>query len=150
MNQALALTALFALSISTAHAATQNIDCHFQNPASTDHVVISLTDPQTGSFYYTTGVSSEGDDQDTGRIGLTEEDSKIDATKTRFVAKWMTVQDGSKVTVEFHYSMPKNLIFKTSDSFKAGLTTNIIDGASKLPASLNADDELTCVAKLKN
>jgi hypothetical protein len=150
MNMALTLTALLSLSINSAHAAaTQFIDCHFQNPASTDHVVISLTDPQTGSFYYTTGVNSDGNDQDTGRIGIVQEDSKNDTTKARFVAKWMTVQDGSKVTVEFHFSMPKSLVFKTGDPFKTTLTTNILDGGSKLPASLNADDDLTCIAKLK-
>jgi len=140
---------LLALSIPDARAAneTQYIDCKFPNPASNDHVVVSLNDSQSGSFFYTTGVSDDGDDQDTGRIGLIREDSKTDPTKALFVARWMTVQDGSKVTLEFHFSMPKELIFKASGSFKAGLTTNIIDG-NKQALYLKSDDDLTCFSRL--
>lgn len=150
MNRTLALLALLALSIAKAHASDiQSIDCHYTNPGAKDHVIVSLKDPQNGTFSYSTGIVD--DDQNTGSIGiLRDADSNEPGKKdfARFTARWMTVQDGSKITVEFHFSMPKNLVFKNSNSFKAGLTTNIIDYNQTKPLSLDSDDELVCSAKI--
>ena len=138
--------------LQTAQAAdlmTQYIDCHFANPASTDHVVVSLDNPLSGSFFYTTGLDDNGDDQNTGRIGIRRlDDVKQDSDQALFLAQFMTVQDGSKITVDFNFSMPKNLIFKASDFFHARLTTEINDNKDQFTSNLNTDDDLTCFSRL--
>lgn len=130
-----------------AHATdqTQYIDCKFENPNNNDHVIVSLDDTQNGTFLYTAGVDDEDDNQHTGVIGLKRQGDKEQTA--HFLAKWSTVQDGSRITVEFHFSMPKDLVFKVSNSFKSGLTTNIIDEQSKT-APLTSADDLTCFARL--
>ena len=52
------------------------------------------------------------------------------------------------VTVDFNFSMPKNLIFKASDFFHARLTTEINDKKDQFTSNLNTDDDLTCFSRL--
>jgi len=140
-----------ALSTSAfASTDVQYIDCHFTNSNSNDRVVVSLNSPYKGTFFYTTGFDDSGESHDTGRIGIDrEDDSKTDADSASFLAKWMTVQDGSKITVEFHFKMPKAQVFKTSDFFNAVLTTNIIDYKEKQQSSfLGSNEDLTCFARI--
>lgn len=145
--------ALLALSTQSSQAGSvQHIDCRFPNPASTDHVIVSLENPRSGTFFYTTGISDDEEEQTTGSISLHQEEDSKDPNKkdfSRYRAAWTSIQDGSKVTVDFHFSMPKSLVFKASDSFKAGFTTSINDQSSgKHPLSLTANDELTCFSRL--
>lgn len=147
MKTTLALSLLGLISIHSANAAdTQFIDCHFTNSTSSDHVVVSLKDPQTGTFFYTPGIDDSGDEQNTGKLSLMKiEDSKTDKDSAQFSSKWNTTQDGSSVTVEFLFSMPKNLIFKASNSFKAGFSTTITDAAL---APLHGNDALDCYSRI--
>ncbi len=154
------LSALSLLALTSAHAAdeTQYIDCHFLNSESNDHIIISLKDPQNGTFFYTAGLDQDGESQNTGKLFITRvEDSKNNPAKkdtAQFSAKWNTDQDGGTVTIEFLFSMPKALVFKTSNSFKAGLQTNIADNLiastskNSKPFSLSSDDDLNCFARL--
>lgn len=145
------LSALSMMSIGQANAAEeiQFIDCHFSNSDNNDHVVISMNDPQNGSFFYTTGILDSGEDQNTGKLSLQRvEESKRSSLKkedTEFSAKWNTRQDGSRMTIEFLFSMPKSLVFKASDAFKADLQTTITDSAI---APLHSSDHLDCFARI--
>jgi hypothetical protein len=149
---ALSTSALYTATVQSAFAANdvQYIDCHFANPNSTDRVVVSLNSPFKGTFFYTTGFDDVGESHDTGSIGIDrEEDAKTDAESASYLAKWMTVQDGSKITVEFHFKMPKAQVFKASDFFNAVLTTNIIDYKGKQQVSfLGSNEDLTCFSRI--
>jgi hypothetical protein len=144
-----ALFTLLSNSNAKAEELIQYIDCHFANPASTDHVVVSLESSLSGSFYYTTGIDDQGNDQNTGRLALHQVESPASSsTDALFLAQFMTVQDGSKITINFNFSMPKDLLFKSSDFFNARLTTDIIDKNQWTHTNLTTDDELTCFARL--
>jgi hypothetical protein len=128
----------------------QHISCSFANPDSMDRVVVSLKSPYKGTFFYTTGVDDMGESHDTGVIGIERvEDDKTHADEAKFLAKWMTVQDGSKITVEFHFIMPKEHVYKAADFFNASMSTEIIDyDGSKQLSRLHNKDELTCFARM--
>lgn len=139
--------ALTSLSLTPAFAANekQYIDCKFPNPSSKDHVVLTLENAQRGLFSYTTGVEDTGEAQNTGQLAMYRiEDAKKDLAQ--FSAKMKTIEDGGEVIVEFFFTMPKNLIFKNTTSFKAGFTTTITD-IGKAP--LHANDELNCSSQLR-
>jgi hypothetical protein len=157
MLKLLGISALVTLGFYTTpvHAAAtaadiQYISCSFANPDSMDRVVVSLKSPYKGTFFYTTGVDDMGESHDTGSIGIDRiEDDKTHADEAKFLAKWMTVQDGSKITVEFHFSMPKEHVYKAAEFFNASLTTEIIDyDGSKAASHLHNKDELTCFARM--
>jgi len=156
MFKLLAITVLSVIGFqaSSVQAATaadiQYISCSFANPDSMDRIVVSLKSPYKGTFFYTTGVDDMGESHDTGSIGIDRvEDSKTDASETKFLAKWMTVQDGSKITVEFHFTMPTVNVYKAADFFNASLTTDIIDfNGNKQASMLSQKDELTCFARM--
>lgn len=139
----------FTSSFALAEDQFQYIDCHFANPASLDHVVVSLESPLKGSFFYTTGLDDNGDDQNTGSLALRQVQNSDSTSKDAFfLAQFMTVQDGSKITINFNFSMPKDLILKPSDFFHARLTTDIIDLFKSTNSNLSTDDELTCFARM--
>lgn len=140
------LSLLALLSTSANAAQTQYIDCRFPNPDSTDHVIVSLQDTQKGTLFYTTGFDDNGDSNNTGKLNMNRvEDSKDSKDYAQFSAIWKTIQDGSAVLVEFHFSMPKNLLFKSSNYFKAGFVSTITDPTI---APLRANDELECFTRL--
>jgi hypothetical protein len=157
MLKLLGISALITLSSFTAPAVAastaadiQYISCSFANPDSMDRVVVSLKSPYKGTFFYTTGVDDMGESHDTGSIGIDRvDDDQAPADEAKFLAKWMTVQDGSKITVEFHFSMPKANVYKAADFFNASLTTDIIDyDGNKQSYRLKNKDELTCFARM--
>lgn len=139
----LSLLTLLSINNSFAGDTVQYIDCRFPNPESTDHVVVSLKDTQNGTLFYTTGLDNNGDDENTGKLSLVRLADKKEYAQ--FSATWKTIQDGGVVLVEFHFSMPKNLIFKSSNSFMAGFSTTITDAAL---APLRANDDLECFSRI--
>ena len=151
------LTVLVGLTIASAHATDQKqtIECKFSNSNSKDHVNVTLNDPQSGTFYYSSNIEDSDDNQHTGLIGLNRVADPIkDSSIAQFLAKWTTIQDGSYVTIEFHFSMPKELLMKSSKSFKAILATSIIDEAitpqakNAKPTAISASDDIQCSAKI--
>ena len=149
MNKLILISTFLGLPSAFGSNLTQYIDCHFPNPNSTEKVIVSLDSEYRGSFFYTTGLDDQGDDSNTGRLGLNRlEDTKPNPATANFLAQFMTVQDGSKITVNFNFSMPRELIFQKSDFFQARLTTDIIDLNKEQSFHHNTDDQLFCFSRL--
>ena len=123
-----ALCALFAALSTFAQtpskqATFQHIDCHLDY--SDEHVIVSLNDTQTGTFFYTLGLDSEGNDRSTRKLVLT---SAGNSAQFPAMASFKATFKGDAAinvpAVEFEFLMPKDLVFKASDYFPAALSTD--------------------------
>ena len=140
------LAQFFTLSTHAADG-TQSIECKFTNQDSKDRVLLTLDNPQSGTFLYVDGSDDKENVQNTGKITLKRVEDSKDITKkdyAQFQAKWSTGQNDGWLMIEFDFSMPKNLILKNAAAFKAELSTNITD---QKPSILNGNDALDCISK---
>ena len=136
---------------------SQSIDCKYSTSENKDHILLSLKDTQNGTFYYSSEIETTGEDQNSGTLTMIRvDDSKAPLTKkdfSQFSSKLNTIEEHGTVEIEFLFSMPKNLILKSSNSFKASLATNIIDTEAtpdkkQNAMNLHSEDDLVCVAHL--
>lgn len=98
----------------------QYIDCHFDDVNMEDRVIVSLNDENTGTFFYSTGLDSEGTDNRTGKLKLNRvADDASQKDLAQFKAVYQGDDYGKPVTIEFTFAMPKAQIFKSSNFFHA-------------------------------
>jgi hypothetical protein len=103
----------------------QYIDCHFDDISMEDRVIVSLTDANTGTFFYSTGLDSEGNDRRTGAEKMKRiADVASQPEMAQFEATSVVDDYGTPKTIKFGFSMPKNLIFKSTNDLHAFVTSS--------------------------
>jgi|GEM_PF-5347041 len=124
------LNSLFGLFLLSFNAFAQDgstiqyIDCHFDDVTMEDRVIVSLIDAQRGTFFYSTGLDSEGEDRRTGKLEMTRiDDDATQPDQAQFKAIFHGDDYGKPITVEFGFSMPKAQIFQKSDGFSASVSS---------------------------
>ena len=129
MKCILSLSLIF-LALCSSALATQSITCNFADPSNRDKLVISLTNDQSGSFYY----SLPGDSAPTdGKLSLRRVNLGDNA-----LAGFTTNHDALQMT----FKLPLSIIQKSATGVKATLTTYIdaIDTTQ--------DQDLSCDSKI--
>lgn len=144
LNKTLALTLLILSAASSANAEdlVQYIDCRYMGSTADDHVIVSLTSPTTGTFFYTTGLDSEGNDHRTSKLTLNH--TRDSADHSFFAASTIVDDYGTPVSVSFFFAMPKEMIFKASSYFIASLTADTTDSST----TRNTSTDLECFSAL--
>ena len=113
MNRLLTFFALSIAIASPALSATQNITCNFADPSNHDKIVISLTDTQSGTFYY----SLSGDTSPT--------DGMLPLTRTDLGNRDFASFENSNESLEMTFKFPIGILQKAGTGIKTTLTTSI-------------------------
>jgi hypothetical protein len=130
----ISIVALLSTSFNTFAQTTstnlvQYIDCHFDDPAMEDRVIVSLVDADTGTFFYSNGLDSEGNDNRTPALKMQRlGDIGGQSEMALFKAVYQGDRYGTPASITFMFGMPKAKIFKTANHFNA--TVNSSNGYS--------------------
>ena len=118
-----ALTLLSSIN-SFAQDNLQFISCSFMDPSMNDRVIVNVySDLKSGTFFYSTGLDTQGDDVRTPALKLSR---LVDqGAQAQFKASFSGVVNHQNTSVEFQFAMPKAELFKSSNYFVANVTTDM-------------------------
>lgn len=89
-----------------------------------DRIVVNVySDLKSGTFFYSTGLDTQGDDVRTPALKLSRLADQ--ANQAQFKASFSGVVNHQNVSVEFQFAMPKAELFKSSNYFAASVTTDM-------------------------